>query len=96
MEIDIIDRHSPHSLKYSRNNRKGEHIMENKMFCYQCQETAGCKGCTQAGVCGKTAHTANLQDLLVYVTKGLSEVLTALRKEGKEVEKQWNHQVTEN
>ena len=96
MEIDIIDRHSPHSLKYSRNNRKGEHIMENKMFCYQCQETAGCKGCTQAGVCGKTAHTANLQDLLVYVTKGLSEVLTALRKEGKTVAKEWNHQVTEN
>ena len=96
MEIDIIDRHSPHSLKYSRNNRKGEHIMENKMFCYQCQETAGCKGCTQVGVCGKTAHTANLQDLLIYVTKGLAEVLTALRKEGKEVAKEWNHQVTEN
>lgn len=56
--------------------------MENKMFCYQCQETAGCKGCTQAGVCGKNAHTAGLQDLLIYVTKGLAEILTALDKEG--------------
>ena len=37
--------------------------MENTMFCYQCQETAGCSGCTRAGVCGKTAETANLQDL---------------------------------
>ena len=70
--------------------------MENKMFCYQCQETAGCSGCKVVGVCGKSAHTANLQDLLVYVTKGFSEVLTALRKEGKEVCKQYNHQVTQN
>ena len=77
-------------------NIKGDSIMENKMFCYQCQETAGCTGCKVAGVCGKTAHTANLQDLLVYVTKGLSEVLTAVRKEGKTVAKEWNHQVTEN
>ena len=48
--------------------------MENKMFCYQCQETAGCSGCTNAGVCGKTPEVANLQDLLVYVTKGLAAV----------------------
>ena len=59
--------------------------MNNKMFCYQCQETAGCKGCTMAGVCGKTADVAAVQDLLVYVTKGLSAVTTALRKEGKEI-----------
>lgn len=38
--------------------------MENKMFCYQCQETAGCSGCTNAGVCGKTPEVANLQDIL--------------------------------
>ena len=57
--------------------------MENTMFCYQCQETAGCSGCTKAGVCGKTPEVANLQDLLVYVTKGLSAVTTALRAEGK-------------
>lgn len=53
--------------------------MENKMFCFQCQETAGCKGCTQSGVCGKNPEAAGLQDLLIYVTKGLSAVSTALR-----------------
>ena len=36
------------------------------MFCYQCQETAGGKGCTHGGVCGKNAETANLQDLLIF------------------------------
>ncbi|WP_243122876.1 hydroxylamine reductase [Haloimpatiens lingqiaonensis] len=48
--------------------------MENvtNMFCYQCQETAGCKGCTHRGVCGKTADVANLQDLLIYNLKGIS------------------------
>lgn len=70
--------------------------MENKMFCYQCQEAAGCTGCTRGGVCGKTPETAGLQDLLLYATKGLAEVLTALRAEGKEVQTAWNHQVTEN
>lgn len=70
--------------------------MENKMFCYQCQETAGCTGCTKAGVCGKTPETANLQDLLIYVTKGLSEVTTRLRTEGKTVCRGANHRVTEN
>ncbi|MDO4633570.1 MAG: hydroxylamine reductase [Eubacteriales bacterium] len=70
--------------------------MENKMFCYQCQETAGCKGCTQSGVCGKTPETAAMQDLLVYVTKGLSAVTTALRKEGTAVSAQINHLVSLN
>lgn len=42
------------------------------MFCYQCQETAGGKGCTRSGVCGKPADVANLQDLLLYVAKGVS------------------------
>ncbi|WP_283608412.1 hydroxylamine reductase [Faecalispora anaeroviscerum] len=70
--------------------------MENKMFCYQCQETAGCSGCTQAGVCGKTPETANLQDILIYVTKGLSEVTTRLRAEGKVVSHDINQLVTEN
>lgn len=46
--------------------------MEHKMFCYQCQETAGCSGCTQMGVCGKKPEVAAMQDLLVYVSKGLS------------------------
>ncbi|NCC66161.1 MAG: hypothetical protein EOM15_16095, partial [Spirochaetia bacterium] len=50
--------------------------MDNKMFCYQCQETAKNVGCTVMGVCGKTAETANMQDLLIWVTKGLSQVNT--------------------
>lgn len=47
----------------------------NAMFCYQCQETAKGTGCTKMGVCGKTPTVAALQDLLVYVTKGVSEVV---------------------
>ena len=58
--------------------------MENKMFCYQCQETAGCTGCKIVGVCGKTSDVAYLQDLLIYITKGISEILVRLREEGKE------------
>lgn len=59
--------------------------MENNMFCYQCQEAAGCRGCTMVGVCGKDAHVAAMQDLLVYVTRGLAAVTTALRRENKSV-----------
>lgn len=70
--------------------------MENKMFCYQCQETAGCTGCTMAGVCGKRPEVANLQDLLVYVTKGLAAVTTRLREEGKKVDEDINHLITIN
>lgn len=70
--------------------------MENKMFCFQCQETAGCKGCTQVGVCGKKPEVALMQDLLIYVTKGLSAVTTRLRAEGKQVSRDVNHLVTEN
>ncbi len=70
--------------------------MENKMFCYQCQETAGGTGCTVAGVCGKKPEVALLQDLLVYVSKGLAAVTTALRGEGKEVPASVNHLVTLN
>ncbi|MDO5715333.1 MAG: hydroxylamine reductase [Tissierellia bacterium] len=70
--------------------------MENKMFCYQCQETAGNKGCTVRGVCGKTSEVANKQDLLIWVTKGLSEVTTRLREEGKKIDPKVNHLVTYN
>jgi len=70
--------------------------MEQNMFCYQCQETAGCKGCTRIGVCGKTAQVAAMQDLLVYVSKGLSAVTTQLRKEGKTIDSTVNHMVTLN
>ena len=70
--------------------------MNTKMFCYQCQETAGCKGCTISGVCGKKPEVAAMQDLLVYVTKGLSAITTRLRAEGKVVSKDVNHLVTMN
>ncbi len=45
------------------------------MFCYQCQETTGGKGCMVRGVCGKTEGTAKLQDLLIYTVKGISEII---------------------
>ncbi len=70
--------------------------MENKMFCFQCQETAGCTGCTKFGVCGKSPDLARMQDLLVYTTKGLSEITTRLRKEGKEISSEINHFITLN
>ena len=66
------------------------------MFCYQCQETAGCKGCTVVGVCGKQPDVAAMQDLLVWVTKGISAVTTRLREEGRAVADEVNHLVTEN
>lgn len=71
-------------------------MAEEKMFCYQCQETARCQGCTVVGVCGKKPEVAAMQDLLVYVTKGLSAVATALRQAGKQVDKKINHRVTMN
>ena len=70
--------------------------MNQKMFCYQCQETAGCKGCTVSGVCGKKPEVAAMQDLLVYVTKGLSAITTALRAQGDEVSPEINHLITLN
>lgn len=70
--------------------------MENQMFCYQCQETAGCSGCTKMGVCGKTPEVAAMQDLLVYVTKGLAAVTTQLRSQGKTVDAKINHLITLN
>ncbi len=70
--------------------------MENTMFCFQCQETAGNTGCTKGGVCGKKPEVANIQDLLIYVTKGLSDVAGKLRKEGKAVDPDVNHLVTLN
>lgn len=70
--------------------------MEHQMFCYQCQETAGCGGCTRVGVCGKTASVAGMQDLLVYVTKGLSAVTTRLRAQGEAISPEVDHLVTWN
>ena len=70
--------------------------MENKMFCFQCQETAGCRGCTRVGVCGKSATTATLQDLLIYSTKGLCEITTLLRAENKPIARKINQFICEN
>ncbi len=72
------------------------HTTDYNMFCYQCQETAGNQGCTRAGVCGKQASTANLQDQLIWVTKGLSDVALRLRKQGGEVSKATNTMVSQN
>ena len=70
--------------------------MNQNMFCYQCQETAGCSGCTKKGVCGKTPETAALQDLLVYATKGLAAAAVRLRSEGTEVPAHINELITQN
>ena len=66
------------------------------MFCYQCQETAKNTGCTVKGVCGKTADVANLQDMLVWQTKGLCIVINKLRAKGVAIDKKVNHVVTKN
>lgn len=70
--------------------------MKEKMFCYQCQETAGNTGCTIAGVCGKKPEVAAMQDLLVFVTKGLSSITTKMRAEGLPVSQAVNHQISRN
>ena len=67
-----------------------------KMFCYQCQETAGCSGCTMSGVCGKKPDVAAMQDLLVYVTKGLCAVTTQMRAEGAGVPERIDRLITLN
>lgn len=66
------------------------------MFCFQCQETARGTGCTKVGVCGKKPEVAAMQDLLIYVTKGLSCITTKLRAQKKSVDKEINHLVTQN
>lgn len=68
----------------------------NNMFCYQCQETFCNEGCVKSGVCGKKPEVANKQDLLIWLTKGLSQVTTALRAEGKKVSQEINSLVTHN
>ena len=60
---------------------------ENPMFCYQCEQTAGGKGCTKMGVCGKTPEVANLQDLLVYQCKGISAYAVDLIEKGEIIDK---------
>ena len=56
----------------------------SNMFCFQCQEAAKNTGCTVSGVCGKTPDVANLQDLLLFLCKGISHYSVRLRKMGEE------------
>src|SRR4030042_6182827 len=62
-------------------------MSQNQMFCYQCEQTAKGQGCTIAGVCGKTADVANLQDLLVYKLRELSQLVIEAQKMGVRDEK---------
>lgn len=74
-------------------NTNGGNIMENNMaieypmFCYQCEQTVGGKGCTKMGVCGKTPEIAALQDLLIYQIKGISCYAKELVEKGENVDK---------
>ncbi|MDU5107625.1 MULTISPECIES: hydroxylamine reductase [unclassified Clostridium] len=61
--------------------------MDNSMFCYQCEQTVGGKGCTKLGVCGKTPEVANLQDLLIYQLKGISCYAKPLIDKGELIDK---------
>lgn len=58
-----------------------------EMFCYQCEQTAGGKGCTKMGICGKTPEIANLQDLLIYQIKGISCFAKVLIDKGEKIDK---------
>jgi len=62
--------------------------MDNSMFCYQCEQTFGGKGCTKSGVCGKTPEIANLQDLLLYQLKGIACYAKPLIEQGKMIDKE--------
>lgn len=66
------------------------------MFCYQCQESKNNEGCTNVGVCGKNEVVANAEDMLVWVTKGLSNLLTNLRKSNFKIKKEWSEKVVFN
>ena len=61
--------------------------MNDDMFCYQCEQTAGGKGCTRVGVCGKTPEIAGLQDLLIYQLKGISFYVKKLIDKGEKIDK---------
>ena len=65
--------------------------MDPKMFCFQCQETAGNTGCLIKGVCGKEASTARLQDLLLFVVRGISVLERELRRLGQDIDVEVYH-----
>ncbi|NLB21206.1 MAG: hydroxylamine reductase, partial [Clostridium sp.] len=60
--------------------------VDSKMFCFQCEQTAHGTGCTIQGVCGKTADVANMQDLLIYQLKGISNYAVKLMEKGEEID----------
>ena len=62
-------------------------MSQNQMFCYQCEQTAKGQGCTVAGVCGKNSEVANLQDILVYKLRELSQLKIQAEKAGLKDEK---------
>ena len=80
----------------TKRNEAVKDSKQTRMFCYQCQETAGNKGCTVSGMCGKVPEVANMQDLLIYMTKGLSAVTTKMREKKLAVDENVNHRVTFN
>ncbi len=63
--------------------------MQGKMFCFQCEQTAGGKGCTNIGVCGKTPEIAAMQDLLIYQLKGISCYATKILDKGEKLPATW-------
>lgn len=67
---------------------KRSEVMDYPMFCYQCEQTAGGKGCTKLGVCGKTPEVAGLQDLLIYQLKGISCFAKILIDQGEVIDKE--------
>ncbi len=67
----------------------GGKIMQELMFCYQCEQTAGGRGCTKQGVCGKNHEIAALQDLLIYQAKGISLYANCLLKKGDKIPKKY-------
>ena len=69
------------------NNMGNNMDIDYPMFCYQCEQTAGGKGCTKMGVCGKTPEVANLQDLLIFQIKGISCYANEIIKKGENVDK---------
>lgn len=61
-------------------------MLQTEMFCFQCEQTAGGKGCTRVGVCGKDSRVANLQDLLLYQLKGIAYLGDQHLKQGKKID----------
>lgn len=62
--------------------------MDNSMFCYQCEQTVGGKGCVKTGVCGKDATVANLQDVLIHELKGIGFYGKRIIDEGSKISKE--------